>query len=166
MPQIMHFTSGYLKLGISNLYYYMQRSDLLVELVRLRRAMSGGRLCCCGGLTAPYYSHCWPGPAATATSHHSRTRETSYSSLRGHPLPRLPRPRVVPFLGLAFVHRRGAIGAAWSMWSRNDFHRKSTVVERLTVGSTTAARKCLLITRKIIIPPPDSWDPPEGLCIS
>lgn len=35
-------------------------------------------------------------------------------------------------------------------------------VERLTVGSTTAARKCLLITRKIMIPPPDSRDPPDG----
>ena len=35
-------------------------------------------------------------------------------------------------------------------------------VERLTAGSTAAARKCLLITRKIMIPPPDSWDPPDG----
>ena len=35
-------------------------------------------------------------------------------------------------------------------------------VERLTAGSTTAARKCLLITRKIMIPPPDSRDPPDG----
>ncbi len=35
-------------------------------------------------------------------------------------------------------------------------------VERLIAGSTTAARKCLLITRKIIIPPPDSRDPPYG----
>ena len=51
----------------------------------------------------------------------------SYSSPRGHPLPRLPRLRIVPFLGLAVVHRRGALRAAWSTWSRNDFHRKSTV---------------------------------------
>ena len=35
-------------------------------------------------------------------------------------------------------------------------------VERLTAGSTVAARKCLLITCKIIIPPPDSGDPPDG----
>ena len=35
-------------------------------------------------------------------------------------------------------------------------------VERLTAGSTAAARKCLLIMCKIMIPPPDSWDPPEG----
>ena len=35
--------------------------------------------------------------------------------------------RIVPFLGLAVVHHRGALGAAWSMWSTTDFHRKSTV---------------------------------------
>src|SRR3954468_18463700 len=35
-------------------------------------------------------------------------------------------------------------------------------VERLIAGSTAAARKCLLITRKIMIPPPGSRDPPDG----
>ena len=65
--------------------------------------------------------------AATATSHRNRTSEPSYSSPRGHPLPRLPRLRVVPFLGFTVVHRLGALGAAWSMWSTTDFHRKSTV---------------------------------------
>ena len=67
------------------------------------------------------------GPAATAASHSSRTSEPSYSSSRGHPLLRLTRLRVVPFLGLAVVHCCGALDAAWSTWSRNDFHRKSTV---------------------------------------
>ena len=57
----------------------------------------------------------------------SRTSEPSYSSPRVHPLPRLPRLRVVPSLGLAVVHRLGALGAAWSMWSMTNFHRKSTV---------------------------------------
>ena len=57
----------------------------------------------------------------------SRTSEPSYSSPRGHPLPRLPRIRVVPFLVLAVVHRLGALDAAWSMWSTTDFHQKSTV---------------------------------------
>ena len=57
----------------------------------------------------------------------SRTSEPSYSSPCGHPLKRLPRLRAVPFLGLAVVHHRGALRAAWSTWSRNDFHRKSTV---------------------------------------
>ena len=75
----------------------------------------------------PYYSHRWPGPAATAASHRSRTSEASYSSRRGLPLPHLPRLPVVPFLGLAIVHRPGALGAAWSMWSRNGFHRTWTV---------------------------------------
>ena len=65
--------------------------------------------------------------AATAASGHSQTSEPSYSSPRRLPMPRLPRLRVVPFLGLAIIHRRGALGAAWSMWSTTDFHRKSTV---------------------------------------
>ena len=65
--------------------------------------------------------------SATSASHRSRTSEPSYSSPRGLPLPRLPRLRVIPFLGLAVVHCRGALGAAWSMWSTNDFPRKSTV---------------------------------------
>ena len=73
----------------------------------------------------PYYS------AATAASHPSRTSEPSYHCYSAypstHPLPHLPRLRVVPFLGLAVVHRPGALGAAWSTWSRKDFHRKSTV---------------------------------------
>ena len=65
--------------------------------------------------------------AATAASHRSRTSEPSYSSPRGHPLPRLPRLRVVPSLGLSVVHRLAALGAAWSMWSMTDFHWKSTI---------------------------------------
>ena len=69
----------------------------------------------------PYYS------TVTGASHRSRTSEPSYSSSHGHPLLRLPRLRIVPFLGLAVVHHRGALGAAWSMWSTTDFHRKSTV---------------------------------------
>ena len=101
---------------------------------------SRGRLCCRRGLTAPYYSHRWPGPAATAASHRSRTSEPSYSSPRGLPLPRLPRLRVVPFLGLAIIHHRGALRAAWSTWSRNDFHRRVLYVERLTAGSTATAQ--------------------------
>jgi len=35
-------------------------------------------------------------------------------------------------------------------------------VERLTAGYTAAARKCLLITRKIMIPSPDNRDPLDG----
>ena len=98
---------------------------------------SHGRLCCRGGLPSPTtptvgqaippltHTPCYS--TATASLHRSRTSEPSYSSPRGHPLPCLPRLRVVPFLGLAVVHCRGALHAAWSTWSRNDFHRTWTV---------------------------------------
>ena len=72
------------------------------------------------GQAIPLLTHTPCYSAATAAS-------PSYSSSRGHPLLRLPRLGVVPFLGLAIVHRLGALGAAWSMWSTTDFHRKSTV---------------------------------------
>ena len=85
----------------------------------------------------PYYSHRWPGHPSTHplpllfcgndSLTPSRTSEPSYSSPRGHPLSRLPRLCIVPFLGLTVVHRRGAVGAAWSMWSTTEFHRKNTV---------------------------------------
>ena len=85
----------------------------------------------------PYYYHRWPGHPSThphpllfcgyGSLTSQRTSESSYSSTRGHPLPRLPRLRVVPFLGLAVVHHLGALDVAWSTWSRNDFHRKSIV---------------------------------------
>ena len=88
---------------------------------------SRGRLCFRTGLTAAYYSHRWPGPAVMEASHRNRTSEPSYSSPRGLPLLRLPRLRVVPFLGLAVVHRPSALGATWSTWSRNGFHRTWTV---------------------------------------
>ena len=114
------------------------------------------------GQGIPLLTHTPCYSAATAASHRSRTSEPSYSSPCGHPLSRLPRLRVVPFLGLAVVHRPGALGAAWSTWSRNDFHRKSTVRGEADCRVQAAARKCLLITRKIIIPPPDSGDPPDG----
>ena len=98
---------------------------------------SRGRLCYRAGLTAPYYSHRWPGHPSIhphpllfcgdGSLRPQRTSEPSYSSTRGNPLPRLFRLRVVPFLGLAVVHCRGALGVAWSMWSTTDFHRKSPV---------------------------------------
>ena len=79
------------------------------------------------GQAIPPLTHTPCYSAATAASHRSRTSERSYSSPCAHPLPCLARLRVVPFLGLAVVHRRGALGAAWSMWSTTDFHRKSTI---------------------------------------
>ena len=78
------------------------------------------------GQAIPPLTHSPCYSAVTAASHRSRTSEPSYSSPHGHPLPRLPRLRVVPFLGLAVVHRLGALGVAWSMWS-TIFHPESTV---------------------------------------
>ena len=117
-------------------------SDFLLQppkpaSVMPRAPASRVRLRCGGGLTAPYYSHRWPGHPSTHphpllfcgddSLTPQRTSEPSYSSTRAHPLPRLPRLRVVPFLGLAIVHRPGALGAAWSTWSRNGFHRTWTI---------------------------------------
>ena len=82
------------------------------------------------------------------------TSQHSYSPQRVHPLRWLRRLQVVLFLGLALVHRVCALGTARSTWSTNNSNRK-----RLTVGVHT--RKCLLITCKIMIPPPNSWDPLE-----
>ena len=79
------------------------------------------------GQAIPPLTHTPCYSAATAASRRSRTSEPSYSSPRGHPLLRLSRLRVVPFLGLAVVHRRGALGATWSMWSTTEFHWKNTV---------------------------------------
>ena len=79
------------------------------------------------GQGIPLLTHTPCYSAATAASHRSRTGEPSHSSPRGLPLPRLPRHRIVPFLGLAVVHRPGTLGVAWSKWSRNDFHRTWTV---------------------------------------
>ena len=83
------------------------------------------------------------------------TSQRSYSTQRGHPLRWLRRLRVVLFLGLALVHRVCTLSAARSTWSTNNSHQKR-LIEGAHIG------KCLLITRKIMIPPPDSWDPPEG----
>ena len=82
---------------------------------------SRGRLCCRGGLTAP----------TIPTVGQALQRRQPHTTLE--PVnPRTPlraglHCRVVPFLGLTVVHRCGALRAAWSTWSRNDFHRKSTV---------------------------------------
>ena len=85
-----------------------------------------GWLCCRAGLTArrtpivgqaiPPLTHTPCYSVATAASRRSQTSEPSYSSPHGHPLLRLPQLHIVPFLGLAVVHRPGALGAAWSTW--------------------------------------------------
>ena len=67
-----------------------------------------------------------------------------------------------PFLGLVVVHRPGALGAAWSTWSRNDFHRTWTVREEADMSDPPA-----IFARKEVPPyyaqkmntPPASWNP-------
>ena len=92
-----------------------------------------GRLCCRAGLTAPPYSHRWPSHPSTHphlllfSGEGRQTSKPSYSPPRGKQLPSIPWLRVVPFLGLAVVHRPGALGMAWLTWSMNDIHRKWTV---------------------------------------
>ena len=78
------------------------------------------------GQAIPQLTHTPCYSPVTAALHRSRTSEPSYSSPRVHPLSRLPRLRVVPFLGLAVIHRLGALSAGWSTWSTT-FPRKSTV---------------------------------------
>ena len=88
-------------------------SDLLSPAAKAATAgpptpTSRGRLCCRAGLSAPYYSHRWPGHPSThphpllfcgdGSLTPQRTSELLYSSTRGHPLPRIPRIRVVPRL--------------------------------------------------------------------
>ena len=81
----------------------------------------------------PTLLHSWPGHSSTHphlllfSGDVSRTVKPSYSPPHGQPLSSLARLRVVPFLGLAVVHRPGALGAAWSTWSTNDIHQTWTI---------------------------------------
>ena len=96
----------------------------------LRAASSRGRLCYPAGLTAPSFSHRWPSHPSThphlllLSGDGRRTSKPLHSPARGGQLLSIPWLRVVPFLGLAVVHRPGALGAVWSTWSTTDMHLK------------------------------------------
>ena len=79
------------------------------------------------GLAIPVLTQTSCYSPTTAASHCSQSSKPSYSPLCGKQLSSLPGLWVIPFLGHTIVHRLGALGAAWSTWSRNDFHRKRTV---------------------------------------
>ena len=51
------------------------------------------------------------------------------------PLLWLRRLWVIPFLGLAVVHRAGVLGTVWSTLSTNDNIGRGMYMERLTVGT-------------------------------
>ena len=88
------------------------------------------------GLAIPLLTHtCCYSPATADEPVNPRTPP------RGKQLPSLPWLCAVPFLGLAVVHRRGALGAAWSTRSTYDIHRKWTVCGRLTARSTAACKE-------------------------
>ena len=132
---------------------------------------SRGRLCCHVGLTAPPYSHRWPGHPST----HPHPSTAVASPPPGHSLPG--------------SRRRPSRWCSRSTLSTNDNIGRGMYMERLTVGThmvhgrTQAStlyyakkmnpphdswdppaiswhgRKCLLIKRKITIAPHDSWGP-------
>ena len=120
---------------------------------------SHGRLRCGGGLTAPYYSHRWPGHPSTHPhpllfcSDGSLTLVLLFawaSTAASSPAPRcpLPRPRRRP--------------PPWSMWSTTDFHRKSTVRGEADSWVHGRSKEVPPYYAQINIPPPDSGDPPDG----
>ena len=130
-----------------------------------------GRLCCRAGLTAPPYSHRWPSHPSThphlllfsgdvRRTVNPRTvvlpsawETTAESSLP--PCRSLPRPRRRP---PPWCSRRGLVNVV------NDRHASEVdcTWRGRQLGPRPHARKCLLITRKIMIPPPDIRDPPKG----
>ena len=130
-----------------------------------------GRLCCRAGLTAPPYSHRWPSHPSThphlllfygdgRRTTNPRTvvlpsvwETTAESSLP--PCHSLPRPRRRP---PPWCSRRGLVNVV------NDRHASEVdcTWRGRQLGPWPHARKCLLITRKIMIPPPDIRDPPKG----
>ena len=130
-----------------------------------------GRLCCRAGLTAPPYSHRWPSHPSTHphlllfSGDGRRTSKPSYShtplrvgnNCRVFPasVSSLPRPRRRP---PPWCSRRGLVNMV------NDRHASEVdcTWRGRQLGPRPHARKCLLITRKIMIPPPDIRDPPKG----
>ena len=113
--------------------------SLLFLLQPLKQAPTGlpapsshGRLCCRAGLTAPPYSHRWPSHPSTHPHlllffGDGRRTSKPHTPPCGKQLPSLPYLCVVPFLGLAVIHRPGALGVAWSTWSTTDMHLKWSV---------------------------------------
>ena len=129
-----------------------------------------GRLGCRAGLTARPYSHRWPSHPSThphlmfpATGDEPVNPRTvilpsAWETTAESPLPPcrpLPRPGRRP---LPWCYRRGLVNMA------NDRHASEVdfTWRGRQLGPRPHARKCLLITRKIMIPPPDIRDPPKG----
>ena len=130
-----------------------------------------GRLCCRAGLIAPPYSHRWPSHPSThphlllfsgdgrrtSKPSYSRTRLRVGNNYRVFPasvtFPSRPHRHPPPWCS-----RRGLVNVV------NDRHASEAdcTWRGRQLGPRPHARKCLLNTRKIIIPPPDIRDPPKG----
>ena len=130
-----------------------------------------GWLCYRAGLTAPSYSHRWPSHPSThphlllfsgdgrltvnpcSVVLPSAWETTAESSLP--PCRSLPRPRRHP---PPWCSWRGVVNMV------NDRHASEVdcTWRGRQLGPRPHPRKCLLITRKIMIPPPDIGDPPKG----
>ena len=134
---------------------------------RLSAPSSRGRLCCHAGLTAPPYSHRWPSHPSTHphlllfSGDGRRTSKPSYSSAWETtaesslpPCRSLPRPRRRP---PPWCSRRGLVNM---VNDRHAFEVDCTWRGR-QLGPRPHARKCLLITRKIMIPPSNIGNPPK-----
>ena len=118
---------------------------------------SRGRLCCRVGLTAPPYSHRWPSHPSTHPHlllFSGDGRRTSKPSHSCTPLRvgNKNNGRVFP-ASVSFPSQASPSSTALVLSARRGQHGQGTTsigrvlyVERLTAGSTTAARKCLLIT--------------------
>ena len=88
------------------------------------------------GLAIPLLTHtCCYSTATTNEPVNPRTPP------RGKQLPSLPCLRVIPFLGLAVIHRPGALGMAWLAWSTTDMHLKWTVRGEADSWVTTARKE-------------------------
>ena len=122
-----------------------------------RGLASHGRLCCRAGLTTPPYSPAMAdepvNPRIGVFPSTWETKTTVESSLP--PCRSPPRPRRHP---PPWCSRRGLVNVV------NDRHASEVdcTWRGRQLGPRPHARKCLLITRKIMIPPPDIWDPPKG----
>ena len=130
-----------------------------------------GQLCCRAGLTAPPYSHRWPSYPSTHPHlllFSGDGRRTSKPSFSRTPLRvgsncgvfpascrSLPRSRRRP---PPWCSRRGLVNVV------NDRHASEVdcTWRGQQLGPRPHARKCLLIMRKIMIPPPDIRDPSTG----
>ena len=135
---------------------------------------SRGRLRCGGGLTAPYYSHRWPGHPST----HSHPSTAVASPPPGHSLPGSRRrpSRWCSWHGVVNVvnkrqHRKRDVHGEADSWDPHGPwpHASKYLLitpKRMNTPADSSdppaisshARKCLLITHKKMNTPPASWD--------